>query len=209
MYPQSTVFLLCRVLIFACLHPFYIAGNPSYGDDGPAICFNGAKSWETGWYASDSVDVVPSSTVLFTANLVGAADWSTGTYTPGSHRVVLRITDSTVTQKYHIMYNRAKGPNAGVAFAKDKVTVTLGAPQQVSWHQAALGPVNATGNVYPVFRKDKFNGGNKVSKACENDSPRVFCNTFLARHVSRFILSLFIVLILGLQHHFSITDACH
>ncbi|KAL3778796.1 hypothetical protein ACHAW5_006762 [Stephanodiscus triporus] len=25
-----------------------LMGNPSYGDDGPAICFNGAKSWETG-----------------------------------------------------------------------------------------------------------------------------------------------------------------
>ncbi|KAL3783672.1 hypothetical protein ACHAW5_007501 [Stephanodiscus triporus] len=151
-----------------------LLGNPSYEDDGPEICFNGAKSWETGWYATDSVDVVPSSTVPFTADLIGAADWSTGTYTPGSHRVVLRITDSTVTQKYHIMYNRAKGPNAGVTFAKDKVTVTLGAPQQVSWHQAALGPVNAAGNVYPVFRKEKFNGGNKVSKACENDSLQVF-----------------------------------
>ena len=170
MYPQSTVFLLCRVLIFACLHHFYIPGNPSYEDDGPEICFNGAKSWETGWYALDSVDVVPSSTVLFTADLIGVADWSEGTYTSGSHRVVLRITDSTQTQKYHIMYNRAKGPNAGVTFAKDKVTVTLGASQQVSWHQTSLGPVNAAGNAYPVFRKENYNGGNKVNKAEKKDS---------------------------------------
>ena len=153
------------MLIVACFHPFYIVGNPSYGDDGPVICVNGAKSWETSWYATGSVDVFPSSTVAFTANLIGTADWSTGTYTPESHRVVLRITDSTVTQKYHIMYNRAKGPNAGVMSVKDKVTVTLGVPRQVSWHQAALGPANATGNVFPIFRKEKFNGGNKVSNA--------------------------------------------
>ncbi len=150
------------MLILTCFYIFlYVAGNPSYGDDGPAICWNGAKSWETGWYAADSVDVVPNSTAPFTADLIGAADWSEGTYTPGKHRVVLRITE---TQKYHIMYNRAKGPNAGVTKAKDKVAVTLGASQQVSWHQAGLGPVLPANNQYPIFRKEKFNGGSKVSK---------------------------------------------
>jgi hypothetical protein len=181
------------VLIYACLHTFFIAGNPSYGDDGPAICFNGAKSWETGWYANDSAVVVPSSTIPFTADLIGAADWSVGNYTPGNHTVVLQITDSNVTQKFHIMYNRAKGPNAGVTFAKDKVTVTLGLPRQVSWQQAALGPVNAAGNVYPLFRKEKFNGGNKVSTACQNDSLRVVGNTFITRHVIRFLLALILL----------------
>jgi len=147
-----------------------LMGNPSYGDDGPAICWNGAKSWETGWYAADSVDVVPTSTTPVVADLIGVADWSEGTYTPGNHRVVLRIADSSQTQKYHIMYNRAKGPNAGVTFAKDQVTVTMGAIQEVSWHQAGLGPVSPTTNKYPIFRKEKFNGGNKVSKAGEKDS---------------------------------------
>jgi hypothetical protein len=165
-YPQSLFEGKTLLSADLCFTPsfFYIAGNPSYGDDGPEICWNGAKSWETRWYAADSVDVVPSSTAPFTADLIGAADWSEGTYTPGNQKVVLRITDWSVTQKYHIMYNRAKGPNAGVTFAKDKVTVTLGASQQVSWHQAALGPVSPTNNLYPIFRKEKFNGGNKVSK---------------------------------------------
>jgi hypothetical protein len=156
---------LFAFILFRC-----IAGNPSYGDDGPAICFNGAKSWETGWYAADSVDVVPSSTTPFIFDLIGVADWSEGTYTPGNHTVVLRITDSSQTQKYHIMYNRAKGPNSGVTFAKDMVTVTLGASQNVSWHQAGLGPVNAASNKYPIFRKENFNGGNKVNKAGKKDS---------------------------------------
>merc|ERR1712228_1043655 len=38
-----------------------LMGNPSFGDDGPAVCFNGPKSWELGWYADDSELVVPSS----------------------------------------------------------------------------------------------------------------------------------------------------
>jgi hypothetical protein len=109
------------------------------------------------------VDVIPSSTAPFLADLIGVADWSEGSYTPENHRVVLRIADSTETQKYHIMYNRAKGPNVGVTFAKDQVTVTMGASQEVSWHRAALGPVISATNKYPVFRKEKFNGGDKVS----------------------------------------------
>jgi hypothetical protein len=73
--------------------------------------------------------VVPSYTAPFTADLISADDWAKGTYTPGNYKFMLRITDSSVTQKYHIMYNLAKGPNAGVTFAKDKVTVMLGASQ--------------------------------------------------------------------------------
>ena len=123
--------------------------------------------------------MVPSSTVPFTSDLIGVADWSEGTYTPGNHSVVLRVTDSSVTQKYQIMYNRATGPTAGVTFAKNQVTVTLGASQQVSWHQAGLGPVMPANNQYPIFRKERFNGGNKVSKAGKNDSSRAICNPFL------------------------------
>lgn len=149
---------------YRCLSSSYscCAGNPSYGDDGPEICFNGAKSWETGWYAADSRDVTPSSITPYFANLIGVADWSEGSYTPGNHTVVLRISDTSQTQKYHVIYNRAKGPNVGVTFAKDQVTVTLGASQQVSWHQAGLGPVVPSTNTYPIFRKQNYNGGTKV-----------------------------------------------
>jgi len=34
-----------------------LIGNPSWGDDGPQICFNGVKSWESTWYDDDSVEV--------------------------------------------------------------------------------------------------------------------------------------------------------
>ena len=140
-------------------------GNPSYGDDGPQICWNAAKSWESGWYQSDSVSVIPSTTGE-TFQLVGAADWKNNVYTPGSHKVVLEIQDSSQTQNYYVMYNRAKGPNSGVTFAKDKVTISTGQARKVSWHQAGLGAPTST--TFPVFRKSNYNGGTQdlVVKVC-------------------------------------------
>jgi hypothetical protein len=94
-------------------------GNPSYGDDGPVLCWNAAKSWIIGWYAADSATVDPTLAVYFT--LVGVADWANNMYTSGQHKVVLQIQDSSQTQDFYIIYNRAKGPNAGVTFSKDQV----------------------------------------------------------------------------------------
>ena len=96
-------------------------GSPSYGDDGPVLCWNAAKSWVIGWYASDSVTVDPSAGAVNYFTLVGVADWANNIYTPGQHKVVLEILDSSQTQNFYVIYNRAKGPNAGVTFAKDQV----------------------------------------------------------------------------------------
>jgi len=138
-------------------------GNPSYGDDGPQICWNAAKSWESGWYEEDSVTVTPSASGEF-IQLVGVADWVTEKYTRGMHRVVLQILDSSIANDldYYVIYNRAKGPNAGVNFAKDRVTISTGKARQVSWHQAGL----AEGQ---IFRKPGYNSGSQdlVVKVCE------------------------------------------
>ena len=84
--------------------------------EGPEICWNGPKSWESGWYAEDAV-LVQQADMPFSAELIGVADWSEGSGTRLSsvdctqdcHKVVLRIEDSTEAQAYHVIYNRAKG----------------------------------------------------------------------------------------------------
>lgn len=145
-------------------------GNPSYGDDGPEICWNAAKSWESNWYAADSITVTPSSVATY-VDLVGVADWADDVYTPGTHRVVIEILDSTQSQDFYVIYNRAKGPNVGVGFAKDQVTISTGKDRTVSWHQGGLGTPNPgpSTNVFPKFRKSKYNGGDTdlVVKVCD------------------------------------------
>jgi hypothetical protein len=143
-----------------------IMGNPSYGDDGPQICWNAAKSWESGWYALDSSTVIPS-TGGASYELVGVADWASNVYLSG-HKVVLEIQDSSETQSFYVIYNRAKGPNAGVKFAKDEVTISTGQSRKVSWHQAGLGAPDTGLNDYPLFRKSNYNGGTQdlVVKVC-------------------------------------------
>src|SRR6056300_897856 len=124
------------------------------------------QSWESGWYAEDSVSVTPSISGA-SYQLVGAADWANYAYTPGSHKVVLEIQDSSVTGSFYVIYNRAKGPNGGVTFAKDKVTISLGQSRKVSWHQAEL-PAPTSSTDYPLFRKASYNGGAQdlVVKVC-------------------------------------------
>ena len=143
-------------------------GSPSYGDDGPEICWNGAKGWQSGWYASDSISVEPSANAV-SVDLIGVADWADEVYTPNVHRVVVEIQDASEIDSFYLGFNRAKGPNQGVTFAQDEVTVTMARFKKTSWHQAGLGAPNATANVFPIFRKSNYNGGEKdlVVKVCE------------------------------------------
>ena len=114
-----------------------LMGNPSYGDDGPQICWNGAKSWESDWYEEDNITVDAKNGATFDGLLVGVADWSSQVYIPGEHKVVVEVPNSS-GQNLYLMYNRKKGPNVGVTFAADEVTLTYGSAMAISWHEAAL-----------------------------------------------------------------------
>lgn len=131
-------------------------------------CWNAAKGWQSGWYASDSITVDPSAGAV-AVDVIGVADWVDEVYTPDSHKVVIEIQDASEIDSFYIGYNRAKGPNQGVIFAADKVTVTMARPKKTSWHQASLGAPNVTENYFPMFRKSKYNGGivDLVVKVCE------------------------------------------
>ena len=136
-----------------------LMGATSYGDDGPKVCWNAAKSWESGWYAADSLTVDP--TEGFDGLLVGVADFASNTYTSGDHKIVLQILDESQSQDFYVIFNRKKGPNGGVEYAADRVTVTLGASRQVSWHQASLG-INGITNDFETFRAPKWSNDTNV-----------------------------------------------
>ena len=80
-----------------------------YGqDDGPIMCFNGAKSWQTGWYAPKSKVISPDPGVLFTANLYGIANYDNS----ASSYVLFKINNASTTDIY-VTYNRKSGINPG------------------------------------------------------------------------------------------------
>lgn len=92
-------------------------------DDGPAMCFNGVKSWYTFWYRDKMRSVSSSDTTnSFSGDIYGIANYDTS---PG--RVIVRIEDPFTSQNDHfVMFNRKTGINSGVVEAGDQVTVTRG-----------------------------------------------------------------------------------
>jgi len=115
-----------------------LMGNPSYGDDGPLICFNGAKSWQSTWYDDDSITVDVVNNNNYDGLLIGVDDYNNGIFTSGSHQVVAKIADSSQSDDYYVMFNRKEGMNGGVTFSADEITVTKGRAFQVSYQQASL-----------------------------------------------------------------------
>jgi hypothetical protein len=60
-------------------------------DDGPLMCFNSAKSWQTGWYTEKSRIVQAGD--CFEENLYGIADYNN----TASSFVLVKIDDTSVS----------------------------------------------------------------------------------------------------------------
>lgn len=93
-------------------------GNPWFSDDGGAMCFNAAKTWQIGWYDSNKVLIDPRSG-SWTGRVIGVADFNNN---PGNHPVVLKI-ESRTSKDLFVAFNRATGVNRETRQAKDQVTV--------------------------------------------------------------------------------------
>ncbi len=79
-------------------------GYSYYSDDGPIMCFNGAKSWQTGWYTSKSKVISPGE--LVNEKLYGIVDFNN----TASSFVLFKINYSCTTDLY-VANNRASGIN--------------------------------------------------------------------------------------------------
>uniref|UniRef100_A0A7S4JK83 Peptidase M11 gametolysin domain-containing protein n=1 Tax=Odontella aurita TaxID=265563 RepID=A0A7S4JK83_9STRA len=120
-------------------------------DDTPRMCFNPAKSWESGWYSDrqQTVDLLSKggSAGAAIVRLVGVVDYELGKATLDRHIVVVRIPDrhnyvnggsvddlldmdEEVTALY-VMFNRAKGFNDQTRDFADAVTVVRAGPPNV------------------------------------------------------------------------------
>ena len=87
--------------------------------NGPVMCFNAAKSWQTGWYNSKRVVVSPSTEDCWEGNLYGIADYGN----PLAETVLIKLDASSSAQSFFIAYNRAVGMNSGTREAANQVTI--------------------------------------------------------------------------------------
>ncbi|CAJ1937796.1 unnamed protein product [Cylindrotheca closterium] len=91
------------------------------GDDvaeGNRMCFNGAHSWQLGWYTQYNLEIDPLAT-NFDGTLVGADRVPN---VLASENVVLKLVNSQ--EDYYLIFNHAVGANDGTTEADNRVTIT-------------------------------------------------------------------------------------
>jgi len=99
-----------------------LMGFSYYYDEYPAMCFNGAKSWELGWYSDGhvSVDTQSSSNPSFSGTLIGVNDYQKDNL--GVNEMIIQVNG--INYDYYVMFNLATGINADVIEGINKVMVT-------------------------------------------------------------------------------------
>jgi hypothetical protein len=105
----------------------------SYDQDDQLMCFDGAKSWQTGWYASKSKFVDPSTGGCFEGIVYGISDFGNA----ASSTVLLKINDFSSTD-YYVAFNRQSGINAGTLEARNQVTVTRQGAEGAGYAESEL-----------------------------------------------------------------------
>lgn len=81
----------------------------------PLKCFNGFKSWQLGWYASNHLQIADPATTTGRINLTTFVDYKKA----GNQPVLINVADT-----YFLSFNRAKSFNIDTEESKNMVTVT-------------------------------------------------------------------------------------
>jgi hypothetical protein len=83
------------------------------------MCFNGAKTYQLGWYSQFHVELPSNGSFNWNGNLVGFAEKSSAS---SSDRMIIRIAAQSMDIFIH--FNRRIGMNIGTQEAGDQVMVT-------------------------------------------------------------------------------------
>jgi len=94
----------------------------SYGQSDTIMCFNGAKSWQSGWYVDKEVTVnsaaISGAVSCFDGDLHVIVDYPTAT------TVLLKVQDDANSVDYYVNFNAKKGINSGTREGGNQVTTT-------------------------------------------------------------------------------------
>ena len=108
-------------------------------DDAPVMCFNGAKSYQTGWYSSKTTEV--SAGDCFEQDLYGISDYGNS----ASSHVLVKLNTGSSTD-YYITFNRRAGINSQTQEASNLVTITSAGGEGNSYSESTLlAKLNAGG----------------------------------------------------------------
>ena len=116
----------------------------------PVMCFNGPKSWQSGWYSDKSLTISPNADAgtCFSGPVYGVDSY---TSSPPGSKVLLRLESNTGTD-YFIAFNGKQGINSGTVEDGNKVLITQGTANtsQPSLKVAKLG----VGQSYTISNYD-------------------------------------------------------
>ena len=95
-------------------------GNPHYSDDVGKMCWNGAKSWQIGWYDDRKIMINPKQAGFsnWVGRLIGVANYDSA----GDEPVVVKIETGTGADQF-IAFNRKTGVNSHNVQASNEVTI--------------------------------------------------------------------------------------
>ena len=132
-------------------------GNPLYSDDIGKMCFNPAKSWQSGWYSSNTLLIDPrvAGSQYSDVTLVGIADYLNN---PAGYPVVVKLETGS-SQDFFVGFNRAVGVNAQNDEADDEVTIVqVSGGNGDSYAQSSLKAHMIPGESYTITN---FGGSGK------------------------------------------------
>ena len=81
------------------------------------MCWNGPKSWQSGWYSERHATFTYTQGVAVDYTLIGQADIPNSS----SGDVIVKLNQQTSTTDFYVMFNRAKDANSGTVEGGNQV----------------------------------------------------------------------------------------
>lgn len=133
-------------------------------DDGPVMCFNSAKSFQSGWYATKTITPASADCDSFDGRVYGVSDFET---VGGQGTTVVKINNSQNGQPdYFLNYNKKAGVNSGTVEGGNQVMITSTGSEGTAYSESELLAKLSVGGTHSIVN---FEGtGNDVTITFES-----------------------------------------
>lgn len=134
-------------------------GYSYYGDDWPKMCFNVAKSYQSGWYSAGTITIDPANGEFYDGVLYGIADFGG---IDVARTVILKINDFW-SEDFYVAFNRQTGINADTQEAWDQVTVVKAGGEGLFYYESDLMAKLNSGENYTISELFTDSDGNYLT----------------------------------------------